>query len=32
MITAGHYKVSPGTLVTSAVASSNADQSKVQPE
>jgi multidrug efflux system membrane fusion protein len=31
VITAGQYKVSPGTLVTTAVASSDA-QSKVQPE
>ena len=32
VITAGQYKVSPGTLVTTAVASSEAAQSKVQPE
>jgi multidrug efflux system membrane fusion protein len=32
VITAGQYKVSPGTLVTTAVASSDAAQSKVQPE
>jgi membrane fusion protein, multidrug efflux system len=32
VITAGQYKVSPGTLVTTAVASSGAAQSKVQPE
>ncbi|MEO6784017.1 MAG: efflux RND transporter periplasmic adaptor subunit [Bradyrhizobium sp.] len=32
VITAGQYKVSPGTLVTTAVASSEAAQSRVQPE
>jgi membrane fusion protein, multidrug efflux system len=32
VITAGQYKVSPGTLVTTAVASSDAAQSKVEPE
>ena len=32
VITAGQYKVSPGTLVTTAVASSDATQSKVRPE
>jgi multidrug efflux system membrane fusion protein len=32
VITAGQYKVSPGTLVTTAVASSDAGQSKVEPE
>jgi multidrug efflux system membrane fusion protein len=32
VITAGQYKVSPGTLVTTAVASSDDAQSKVQPE
>jgi len=32
VITAGQYKVSPGTLVTTAVASSDAAQSKVKPE
>src|ERR1700761_8204306 len=32
VITAGQYKVSPGTLVTSTVASSDPAQSKVKPE
>ena len=32
VITAGQYKVSPGTLVTTAVASSDPAQSKVEPE
>ncbi|SDS40127.1 efflux RND transporter periplasmic adaptor subunit [Bradyrhizobium canariense] len=32
VITSGQYKVSPGTVVTSAVASSDPTQSKVQPE
>jgi multidrug efflux system membrane fusion protein len=32
VITAGQYKVSPGTLVSTAVASSDPAQAKVQPE
>ena len=32
IITAGQYKVQPGTLVSSAVASSDSTQPKVQPE
>ncbi|MFN5721632.1 MAG: efflux RND transporter periplasmic adaptor subunit, partial [Bradyrhizobium sp.] len=32
VITAGQYKVSPGTLVTTAVASSDQSQSKVTQE
>jgi multidrug efflux system membrane fusion protein len=32
VITAGQYKVSPGTLVSTAVASSDPAQPKVSPE
>jgi membrane fusion protein, multidrug efflux system len=32
VITAGQYKVSPGTLVSTAVASTDPAQSKVRPE
>jgi multidrug efflux system membrane fusion protein len=32
VITAGQYKVSPGTLVTTAVASSDPAQTKVKQE